>query len=111
MKTDWNEFARDMEQLEAEMEALADTMPADEQVSYSHSAYTRNGKTVHRQNGWPQYAETVRPTVREHDRSNLQEWVELRMERMIQQRTNMLYVLVCISMLLSLLAIVVACLV
>ena len=27
MKTDWNAFARDMEQLEAEMEALADTKP------------------------------------------------------------------------------------
>lgn len=110
MKTDWKAFARDMEQLEAEMEALSDTMP-DEQVAYSRSSYTRNGKTVHRQSGRPQYEETVRPTVREHDRSNLQEWVEMRMERMIQQRTNMLYVLVCISMLLSFLALVVACLV
>ena len=111
MKTEWKEFARDMEQLEADLEALADTMPADEQMSYSHSTYTRNGKTVHRQSGRPQYEETVRPTVREYDRSNLQEWVEMRMERMIQQRTNMLYVLVCISMLLSFLALVVACLV
>ncbi|MBR3696312.1 MAG: hypothetical protein IKL98_08730 [Akkermansia sp.] len=46
-----------------------------------------------------------------NDRNNLQEWVEMRMERMIQQRTNMLYVLVCISMLLSFLDLVVACLV
>ncbi|MBR3696313.1 MAG: hypothetical protein IKL98_08735 [Akkermansia sp.] len=46
MKTDWKAFARDMEQLEAEMEALSDTMP-DERVAYSRSSYTRNGKTIH----------------------------------------------------------------
>ena len=48
MKADWKAFARDMEQPEAEMEALADTMP-DEQVAYSRSSYTRNGKTIHSQ--------------------------------------------------------------
>lgn len=110
MKTDWKAFARDMEQLEAEMEALADTMP-DEQVAYSRSSYTRNGKTIHSQSGLPRHKEAPHSTVRVNDRNNLQEWVEMRMERMIQQRTNMLYVLVCISMLLSFLALVVACLV
>ncbi|MBE6420411.1 MAG: hypothetical protein E7031_09810 [Akkermansiaceae bacterium] len=109
MKTDWKEFARDMAQLEAEMEAMADSMP-DEQVSYTHSSFTRNGKTINRPCGMPQNAETSRTTGRTTDHRDLQERMTMQLERMIQQRTNMLYVLVIISMSLSLLAVVVACL-
>lgn len=110
MKTNWKEFARDMEQLEAEMEALSNTVSADEQGAYSCASYTRNGKTIHRQGGMPQHKHMVCPTVHEHDHRDLQERMTMLLERMIQQRTNMLYVLVIISMFLSLIAVVVACL-
>lgn len=43
MKKQWQEFARDMEELEAEMEAMAKTMPS-EHVSCSRTSFTRNGK-------------------------------------------------------------------
>ena len=110
MKTHWQEFARDMEELEAEMEAMANTMPA-EHVSCSRTSFTRNGKTMSRQDRMPHGNTKSSSSIPKEEQAHLQELLEMRMERLIQQRTNMLYVLVGISMLLSLLALVVACLV
>ena len=108
MKTEWKEFARDMENLEAEMEEMARSMP-DSHVSCSRTSFTRNGKTVTRQHCTPQADSKSSSFSNTAEVAYLQEWLEMRMNRLIQQRTNMLYVLIGISMLLSLLALVVAC--
>ena len=108
MKTQWKEFARDMENLEAEMEEMARSMP-DSHVSCSRTSFTRNGKTVTRQQCTPRDDAKTTLSTTKSEIAHLQEWLEMRMERLIQQRTNMLYVLIGISMLLSLLALVVAC--
>ena len=110
MKKQWQEFARDMEELEAEMEAMAKTMPS-EHVSCSRTSFTRNGKTMSRQNSVLHGNTKSSSSIPKEEREHLLELMEMRMERLIQQRTNMLYVLVGISLLLSLLALIAACIV
>ena len=94
------DFEKEMQAFSARMGAAS----ADESVAYTRETYRSGGKTIHRENG-----KSSRPTsLSETDRHTLQEWMEARMLRMIQQQMTMVYVLVGIALLLSLLALLTA---